>query len=370
MALLLASGLTTLAVARNADPSTPEAVEDVQTLVVELETLNGYLATTNQLMSDAITNAEYMSANVQAKLAGLSSQLGDAEAGVGHARSLLGSQLSGTTRSELGKGQEQLQSLQRTLAQRSGQLGERQLAAISRDVAAIDRRGRGRNEPGLQSRERYRGSDRGARERAGRDRRAQDADRPSSGPGPSSSGRRSRPAGACANPRRSASGAETGPGSATGACRHDRPEPLVVARCPKRPPERGGLPIALRGTCRARGRNPTRLPFLVLLTLAVALLAGFVMTLVDKEDFPSFGVGAWWALVTLATVGYGDVVPTTPWGRVVGSGVILFGITFLSFLTATVTSLFVSNDQERKAAEDAATTGRERRGDSSSPRSA
>ena len=48
-------------------------------------------------------------------------------------------------------------------------------------------------------------------------------------------------------------------------------------------------------------------------------------------------------------------MPTNPWGRVVGSGVILIGITFLSFLTATVTSLFVSNDQERKAAEEAAT---------------
>ena len=123
MALLLASGLTTLAVVRNADPSTPEAVEDVQTLVVELEALNGYLATTNQLMSDAITNAEYMSANVQAKLAGMSAELGDVEAGVGQARSLLGSQLSGTTRSELGKGQEELQSLQRTLAQRPGSSG-------------------------------------------------------------------------------------------------------------------------------------------------------------------------------------------------------------------------------------------------------
>ena len=108
-------------------------------------------------------------------------------------------------------------------------------------------------------------------------------------------------------------------------------------------------------------------PFLVLLTLAVAVVAGFVITLVDKEDFSSFGVGVWWALVTLATVGYGDVVPTSPWGRVVGGAVILFGITFLSFLTATVTSLFVSNDQERKAAEDAATAGRERRGDSSAP---
>ena len=138
MALLLAMSLTTLAVARNANPTTPDAVEDVQTLLVELETLNGYLATTNRLMSDAITNAEYMSANVQAELAGLSSQLADAEIGVGHARSLLGGQLSGTTRAELGKTQEELQSLQRTLAERSGQLGERQLAAISRDVAAIE----------------------------------------------------------------------------------------------------------------------------------------------------------------------------------------------------------------------------------------
>jgi voltage-gated potassium channel len=93
-------------------------------------------------------------------------------------------------------------------------------------------------------------------------------------------------------------------------------------------------------------------PFLVLMTLSAALIAAFLVTLVDKEDFPSFGVAVWWAIVTLGTVGYGDVVPTTPWGRVVGSGVILVGITFLSFLTATVTSLFVSNDQERQAAEE------------------
>ena len=134
---LLASALVTLAVARNADPSTPEAVEDAQTLVVEIETLNGHLATTNQLMSEAITNAEHLSANVQAGLAGMSAQLGDVEAGVGHARSLLGSQLPEATRSELGTAQEQLQSLQRTLAQESGRLAEQQLAAISRNIAAI-----------------------------------------------------------------------------------------------------------------------------------------------------------------------------------------------------------------------------------------
>ncbi len=136
-ALMLAGSLATLAFARNANPSTPEAVKDAQTLVTELEALNGYLATTNQLLSDAITKSQQLSANAQAKLAGLSSQLGDTDARVGQARSLLGSQLSKTTRSELGKGQEQLQSLRQTLAQRTAGLEQVELGAISRDVAAI-----------------------------------------------------------------------------------------------------------------------------------------------------------------------------------------------------------------------------------------
>jgi voltage-gated potassium channel len=70
------------------------------------------------------------------------------------------------------------------------------------------------------------------------------------------------------------------------------------------------------------------------------------MILVDRTNFPNYGIAVWWAIVTLATVGYGDVVPTTPLGRIVGSAVIILGVTFLAFLTATVTSLFVSSDQE------------------------
>jgi voltage-gated potassium channel len=87
-------------------------------------------------------------------------------------------------------------------------------------------------------------------------------------------------------------------------------------------------------------------PYLAAATLILALVSGLVMTLVDEKDFPSYGISVWWAIVTLATVGYGDVVPTTVPGRVVGSFVIIAGVTFLAFLTATVTSLFVSSDQE------------------------
>jgi voltage-gated potassium channel len=93
-------------------------------------------------------------------------------------------------------------------------------------------------------------------------------------------------------------------------------------------------------------------PYLAAATLILALSSALVMTLVDEQDFPNFGLAVWWAIVTLATVGYGDVVPTTVAGRVVGALVILVGVTFLAFLTATVTSYFVSADQEAAKAEE------------------
>jgi voltage-gated potassium channel len=93
-------------------------------------------------------------------------------------------------------------------------------------------------------------------------------------------------------------------------------------------------------------------PYLALTTLVIGVLAGFVVTLVDKRDFPTFGDGVWWAIVTLGTVGYGDIVPHTAWGRVVGSVVIVFGVTFIAFLTAIVTSAFVSAAEQKARAEE------------------
>jgi voltage-gated potassium channel len=95
-------------------------------------------------------------------------------------------------------------------------------------------------------------------------------------------------------------------------------------------------------------------------TAVVGIGAGILVTIIDHQDFPTVGDGMWWAIVTLGTVGYGDIVPHTAWGRVVGSVVIVVGVTFISFLTATVTSMFVSADQdERAAAAEALRTSRE-----------
>jgi voltage-gated potassium channel len=93
-------------------------------------------------------------------------------------------------------------------------------------------------------------------------------------------------------------------------------------------------------------------PFLVVVTLMLGLLAGFVVTLVDREEFPTYGDGLWWAIVTLGTVGYGDLVPTNTPGRIVGGTVIVVGVTFIALLTAVVTSSFISADQQKAAEEE------------------
>ena len=74
------------------------------------------------------------------------------------------------------------------------------------------------------------------------------------------------------------------------------------------------------------------------------------MTVVERENHPSFGSGHWWAIQTTTTVGYGDNGPTTFAGRFIAAGVMVFGIGFRTVITASITSTFVARsrlEQER-----------------------
>jgi voltage-gated potassium channel len=75
----------------------------------------------------------------------------------------------------------------------------------------------------------------------------------------------------------------------------------------------------------------------VVLAFAGAILIRFI----DKANFPSFGLALWWALQTITTVGYGDVVPTTTAGRIVGGVEMVLGVSFIAFVTAGVTSTVI-----------------------------
>jgi voltage-gated potassium channel len=86
---------------------------------------------------------------------------------------------------------------------------------------------------------------------------------------------------------------------------------------------------------------------------AITVAAGILMTVVDRDNFPSLGSGLWWAVQTVTTVGYGDDVPTTVAGQLLAALVMLLGIGFLTVITAAITSTFVS--RSRRPSSDADT---------------
>jgi len=51
----------------------------------------------------------------------------------------------------------------------------------------------------------------------------------------------------------------------------------------------------------------------------------------------------WWSIVTMTTVGYGDISPATPAGRITGMLVMIFGIGFLGVFTAAIAGFFIEN---------------------------
>jgi voltage-gated potassium channel Kch len=82
-------------------------------------------------------------------------------------------------------------------------------------------------------------------------------------------------------------------------------------------------------------------------TLAVTVVGGVVAWLTDRSDFPSLGAGLWWSLQTVTTVGYGDLVPRSTGGRVIGALVMLSGIGFLTVITAAVTAALIETARRR-----------------------
>jgi voltage-gated potassium channel len=81
-----------------------------------------------------------------------------------------------------------------------------------------------------------------------------------------------------------------------------------------------------------------------LITLFIVVVAGAAQATFNANEFDSIWDGVWWAVVTVTTVGYGDLYPSDVEGRIIGIVVMLLGIGFLSVLTATVASQFIKTD--------------------------
>ena len=88
--------------------------------------------------------------------------------------------------------------------------------------------------------------------------------------------------------------------------------------------------------------NSRRLRTILAALIFFIFLFGYLFY-VSEPDVRNLGDGIWWALVTITTVGYGDITPVTTLGRVVASSPMLLGLGLIATITAIVSAKFIQN---------------------------
>ena len=88
--------------------------------------------------------------------------------------------------------------------------------------------------------------------------------------------------------------------------------------------------------------NSKRLRTILGALIFFVLIFGYVFYLTEP-GVNTFGDGIWWALVTVTTVGYGDITPSTTLGRFVASALMFLGLGLIATVTAIVSAKFTQN---------------------------
>lgn len=103
--------------------------------------------------------------------------------------------------------------------------------------------------------------------------------------------------------------------------------------------------FAMRGFRRVFGRRGV-FEVIVMIALLV-VIGGTVMSFLEPE-IAKGGIlgGVWWAIVTMTTVGYGDIAPATLPGRALAVLLMLGGIGLTASLAASIAAFFVGQDQK------------------------
>jgi voltage-gated potassium channel len=104
------------------------------------------------------------------------------------------------------------------------------------------------------------------------------------------------------------------------------------------------LTIALKGSLR-------KISIFLLTVLTLTVILGSIMYLVEKKEngFSNIPESIYWAIVTITTVGYGDISPVTPMGKFVASVVMLIGYAIIAVPTGILThDLAMAAKKEKK----------------------
>ena len=117
------------------------------------------------------------------------------------------------------------------------------------------------------------------------------------------------------------------------------------------PPVRVLFSLRLIESLFRRGNLGRFLVAAAVLLLNGAIIVYFVERHARGANIETFGDSLWWSVVTVTTVGYGDLYPVTTYGRVVAAFLMVTGLLTLAVVTANVASSF--NEQARRRRETA-----------------
>ena len=88
--------------------------------------------------------------------------------------------------------------------------------------------------------------------------------------------------------------------------------------------------------------NSRRLRTILGVLIICTISFGYIFYLAEPQ-IKTFGDGFWWALVTITTVGYGDITPLTTLGRFVAGTLMFVGLGLIATVTAIVSAKFIAN---------------------------
>ncbi len=91
--------------------------------------------------------------------------------------------------------------------------------------------------------------------------------------------------------------------------------------------------------------------FLLAVVVAVTIMGSLMYVVEGEPQFSSIPTGIYWAVITMTTVGYGDVVPTTPTGKFLSALLIIFGYSLIVVPTGIVSSSLRPTELRAKAGE-------------------
>lgn len=86
---------------------------------------------------------------------------------------------------------------------------------------------------------------------------------------------------------------------------------------------------------------------ILLISSVLVILSADLFVLFETgpdSKFKNFADAVWFSVVTVATVGYGDIYPQTTPGRILAAVLIIFGVSVFGLVTATISSYFVEQN--------------------------